>query len=100
MQGCRAVLASARALLHVDFQQAVPAEEAWKQSGPRARGHKRRTQGLAQPAGQNGRLLPLQTCCLGCAYTAPGSLLLVEKAWADVLQSSLPPPAGRARYGS
>lgn len=78
MQACRAVLASATGLLHLDFQQAVPNVEGWKQSGPRARRHKRMTQGLAQPAGQNGRLLPLQTCCLGANYTALGSLMLVR----------------------
>ena len=77
-QVSRAVLASASALLQLDLEQPVPKVEAWKQSGARARSHKRKTQGLAEPAGQNARLLPLQTCCLGCSFVGPSSLLLVR----------------------
>ena len=77
-QGCRAVLAGAASLLHVDFEAPVAKEEAWKASTRRGRSLAHKTAGLAQPPGTNGRLLPLQTLCLACSHVSSSSLLLVR----------------------
>lgn len=95
LQRLAALLSTSSHLCYVDFEAAV------KEMGPRIK-KARRSKSLfdaKSERGSNVRVIPLSQICLGCMFTTPSSVTLIEKEWGSI-QEHFPSPVYRHRYGS